>query len=226
MFCPNCGKQIHDSAAMCEYCGYEMAVYQEKAAVMPQQPVVQPVMQPAEPAVSAPTPNAGGYTIPQQPAYYAPPVVQTPQKRENVVTGIVGALVGAAIGGGSIILFSQLGLVSALSGLLLAVCTLKGYELLGGKLSITGLIVSVILMAVTPYFADRLDWAILVMNELGLGLGEAFNAIPQMLGEGYSVRYYAYTIEPELYTSNLLTLYFFVLLGAVSTVITAFKRKR
>ena len=57
------------------------------------------------------------------------------EKKENVITGIVGALIGAAIGGASIVLLTQLGFIASISGLILAVCTLKGYELLGGKLS-------------------------------------------------------------------------------------------
>jgi len=51
------------------------------------------------------------------------------QKPENVIAGIVGALIGAAIGGAAIILLSQLGVVASFSGIILAICTMKGYEL-------------------------------------------------------------------------------------------------
>lgn len=218
MFCPNCGQQIHDSASMCEYCGYELEQYRQRVAVLPQYAPNQ--------TVQAVPQSAQQYTMPQQGAYQAAATVMTPEKRENVVAGIVGAIVGAAIGGGSIILLSQLGIIAALSGVLLAVCTLKGYELLGGKLSTVGLVICLVLMLVTPYFADRLDWAIMAMNELDLSMGEAFQAIPQMLDEGYSSGIYVHTIDSGDYYANLGMLYLFVVMGAVSTVTSAFKGRR
>ena len=51
-------------------------------------------------------------------------------KPENVLAGVVGALLGCLLGVGCIVLLGQLGYVAALSGIVLAVCTLKGYELL------------------------------------------------------------------------------------------------
>lgn len=42
----------------------------------------------------------------------------------------MGALLGSLVGVVSIIIFSQLGYVAALSGVIMAVCTLKGYEML------------------------------------------------------------------------------------------------
>ncbi len=141
------------------------------------------------------------------------------EKPENVVTGIVGALLGAAIGGGSVILLSQLGYVAALSGLLLAVCTLKGYELLGGRLSKKGIAICLVLMLVTPYIADRLDWAIVVMKEYShVTLGEAFAAIPDLIE--------ADIIEKSKYITNLLMIYGFAVLGAFSTVGSLFRKKK
>ena len=48
-------------------------------------------------------------------------------KGENITGGLVGALLGSLVGVVSIIIFSQLGYVAALSGVIMAVCTLKGY---------------------------------------------------------------------------------------------------
>lgn len=151
----------------------------------------------------------------QTPEQEAAPV----QKPENVITGIVGALIGAAIGAGSIILLSQLGYVASISGLILAICTLKGYELLGGRLTVKGIIISLILMLVTPYIADRLDWAIVVMNSYeDVTLGDAFAAIPMLIEEE--------AIDKAEYIKNLLMIYGFAALGAVSTVANLFKKKK
>lgn len=54
-------------------------------------------------------------------------------KKENLVGGVVGALVGSLLGVASIILLSQMGYVAALSGVIMAVCALKGYELLAAS---------------------------------------------------------------------------------------------
>lgn len=141
------------------------------------------------------------------------------EKRENVVTGAVGALLGAVLGGGSIILLSQLGYIASISGLILAVCTLKGYELLGGRLSKKGIVISIVLMLVTPYLADRLDWAIVIMQEwaeYGVTFAEAFAVVPELLADG--------SIVMSEYVKNLLMIYGFALLGAFSTLKNTLKK--
>lgn len=141
------------------------------------------------------------------------------EKRENTMTGTVGALIGAAIGSGCIILLSQMGFVAALSGLVMAVCTLKGYELLGGKLSKKGVIISLVIMLLMPYLADRIDWAIVVMDAYasdGVTFSEAFASIHYLIEEDI--------IEAAAYWKNLLMIYAFTALGAFGTLRSAFKK--
>ena len=145
--------------------------------------------------------------------------VREVKKQENVVAGFVGALIGALLGAASIILLSQLGYIASISGLILAVCTLKGYELLGGTLSKKGIVISIVLMLVTPYLADRIDWAIFLVQEwaeYNITIGEAFAVIPLLLEDG--------SIEIGEYIKNLLMIYGFVLLGAFSTLKNTLKR--
>lgn len=145
--------------------------------------------------------------------------IKIKEKKENVVAGIVGAAIGALIGAVCIILISQLGYIASISGLVLAVCTLKGYELLGGKLSGKGIAISILLMAVTPYLADRIDWAILIMQEwaeYGIAFGEAFAVFPELLKDG--------TVEMGSYVQNLLMIYGFAILGAFATLRNALKK--
>lgn len=192
MNCEKCGSPIPVGSNRCEDCG---------AVVAPETPVTE----------------ATTTEVPVTETVEAPVV---PEKKDNLLTGIVGALIGAAIGGGAIILLSQLGYVASLSGLVLAICTLKGYELLGGKLSTRGVIVSVLLMLVTPYIADRIDWAIVIMQEFaseGVTFNEGFALVPIFLADE--------AIDAFDYWKNLLMVYGFTALGAVSTVVSAFKKK-
>lgn len=75
---------------------------------------------------------------------------QNAQKTENLAGGIAGALIGSLLGVVCIVLLSQLGYVAAISGVLMAVGVLKGYEKLGGKLTKKGIVISMIIMVYDP----------------------------------------------------------------------------
>ena len=145
--------------------------------------------------------------------------VKEETKKENVVAGVVGAFIGALLGAGCIILISQLGYIASVSGLVLAVCTMKGYELLAGKLSGKGIAISIVLMLLTPYLADRIDWAIFLMQEwaeYGVTFGEAFAIFPELLADG--------SVEMGAYIKNLLMIYGFALVGGFSVVRNSLKK--
>ena len=137
------------------------------------------------------------------------------EKKENMTKGFLGALVGGLIGGASIVLFGQLGIVSALSGLVLAFCTLKGYELLSGELSQKGILVCIAIMLVMPYLADRVSWALVLVRELELLFGDAFLYVHEAVAE--------FSLEAD-YWKDLLLLYIFVALGAYGLVQQVFKK--
>lgn len=138
---------------------------------------------------------------------------------ENVVLGTVGALLGAVLGGASIVLLSQLGYIASISGVILAFCTLKGYELLGKQMSKKGLVISILLMVLTPFIADWIDWALAVMDawaDYGVTFGEALRAIPLLMEDG--------SIDMTEYFKNLGMIYLFVVLGGFYTVKKAIKK--
>lgn len=139
-------------------------------------------------------------------------------KNENVPGGIVGALIGTLIGVASIILLSQLGYVAAFSGIVMAVCTLKGYELLGGKLSKKGIFISIVLMIFMTFIGDRADWAVAVSRQLEIDFLTAFQAIPVLLEEKI--------IDESTYSTNLVLLYFFLIIGAVPTIVSMMKNRK
>ena len=146
------------------------------------------------------------------------PVTPEVKPTENFFMGMIGALGGAVLGGASIILFGQMGYIAALSGLILAFCTLKGYAWLGKGISTKGAILCVILMLVTPYVADYLNWGIELYKELepwGATFKECMEILPEVLTDS--------EVHGE-YIGNLLKLYLFVFLGGVSLLISAFKK--
>ncbi len=131
---------------------------------------------------------------------------QENKKNENILAGVVGALLGSIVGVISIVIFGQLGYIASISGLLLAICTLKGYEFFGGKLSHVGILVSSIIMLVMTYVGLRLDYAISIMVYYEIDIFSAFKGVSEPI------------ISMSSFIGNLILLYLFVSLGAVPTI--------
>lgn len=143
---------------------------------------------------------------------------QIAKKKGNVLTGTVGALLGSLIGVVAIVIIGQLGYVAAISGVLMGVCTLKGYELLGGKLDKIGIAISCVFMLLMVYVGNNIDWALVVVDAFeDITILEAFKAIPDLLANEI--------IPMESYITNIVMVYLFTLLGAFPTVKSAAKSK-
>ena len=110
-----------------------------------------------------------------------------------------------------------LGVVAALSGIVMAVCTLKGYELLGGKLTKKGVVISVLVMLLMVYVGDRCDWAIVVAREMEADFFTSFRAVPALMDMDI--------IDTGVYMSSLLRVYLFTLVGAVPMILSLTKGK-
>lgn len=107
------------------------------------------------------------------------------QKQEQVLPGIVGALIGSLIGAVVIVIVGQLGYVAAVSGLVMAICTLKGYEMLGKKLGTPGIIISCVLMLLMIFLAYQADWSITAAQFYETDFFTAFRAMMDLIKEGY-----------------------------------------
>lgn len=143
---------------------------------------------------------------------------QEAEKRENVIGGAVGALLGSLLGAVCIVVISQLGYVAALSGVVMGVCTIKGYGMLGGKLSKKGVLISAIIMIAMVFFANQADWAITVAAYFEVDIATAFRSVGDLLAEG--------VIDGSVYYANLAMSYLFTLLGAVPTVWNVWKQRK
>ena len=140
---------------------------------------------------------------------------QRKKRQENIVAGVVGAFLGTLLGVVCTVVIGQLGYVASVSGLIMAVGALKGYELLGGRLSKKGAVISSVLILVMTWLAHRLTWAIALASAAGLGVFESFQTIPELLEAGL--------LEGPAYWGDLVMLYLFTLLGAVPTIIAGLR---
>ena len=143
--------------------------------------------------------------------------MEVAEKKENIAAGILGALLGGLVGGAAIILIGQLDIVSAFSGVILAFCTLKGYEHLGGKLGKQGILVCIAVMLAAPYLADRVSWSLAIVEEFQWQFGDAFRYVHEVVKE--------YQMEAD-YWKDLMILYGFTALGAIGIVTPFFNQKK
>lgn len=137
------------------------------------------------------------------------------KRRESLVAGLVGAFLGSLLGMACIIVVSQLGYVASLCGVVMAVCTLKGYELLGSALSRKGAAAAGIITVVMTYVAYQIDCAIQVAVAAEVDVFLAFRNMGMLLKEGY--------LDTGAYWGGLVLLYLFTLLGAAPLIIAALR---
>ena len=139
------------------------------------------------------------------------------EKEENVVTGIVGAFLGSIIGLILIVFIGQLGRIAILSGLVMGVCTIKGYAILSGKMSKKGVFLSIIIMILMTYMAFILDSCVYVLRQNP----EDIAYIDEMVG------FFSESIFTESnYCFEFLKMLGFTLLGAVPAVLGIFRDEK
>ncbi len=163
-----------------------------------------------------------GQAVPQQSkmqtAAQTQTSIMTEAPSENMVTGIIGALLGTLLGAVCIIFFAQMGYVASLSGAVLAACTLKGYKRFGKHLSKKGIAICLILILITPFIADNINWALQIMESSPkYSFIEALTIIPMYIEVG--------AIEMSDYLIHLLMIYGFAVLGAFDSVKEVFSKK-
>ncbi|EKS22190.1 hypothetical protein HMPREF9318_00388 [Streptococcus urinalis FB127-CNA-2] len=137
---------------------------------------------------------------------------------EIIGLGLVGAFVGSLIGAISIVIIGQLGFVAAISGIIMGICTVKGYELLAKKLSFKGIVISIIMMIIMTYIGHKTSFAISVANYYKVGFFRAFQSISQLIKEGY--------IKGNVYYAELFKVYIFTAIGAIPTIINSYRNNK
>ena len=129
------------------------------------------------------------------------------EKHENFAKGLLGAFLGSLLGVACILVISRLGYVSAISGVVMALFSLKGYERFAGALSKKGAGASIVLVLAMTYLANQLDFAIDIALGYGIPVWEVFLAVPALLRDQ--------VVSGGVFWGNLALLYLFTLLRAV-----------
>lgn len=117
---------------------------------------------------------------------------QEKSKPVNMVAGIVGAMIGVLIGVVLWVLIYQMGYIAGIAGFVMMICAIKGFELLGGRLNIPGMIISIVMVLLAVYFAHNIAIAFSIMQEMDkASFGDAYKYIPYLMDYGeFSSAYY------------------------------------
>lgn len=147
----------------------------------------------------------------------------TKAKKGNFLTGVVGALLGAAIGCAVWVLIYMAGYIAGIAGLIMAVCAMKGYELLGGHLDKKGIIASIVILIAGVYFANKISYAWMFYDSLkdyGFTFFDAFRNLGALLEE-----FTALSGEDLVagYTKDLVIGYGLTALATIPNIINAFR---
>lgn len=110
----------------------------------------------------------------------------------NILSGMVGALLGSLIGVVVWFIIYQLGYIAVISGVILAVCAFKGYQMFGGRITKLGIVICTIISAIMLIVAEQICLAVdLVSVYPDVTFFEAFRAVPwlvlEYLGDFYGV---------------------------------------
>jgi len=134
-------------------------------------------------------------------------------KNENILLGTIGALIGSLAGAVIIILLGQLGFVASIAGVAMAYCTLYLYEKFAGKISKTGIIISILIMIIMTFLAENLLISINVSKALNLQTYTTWKVFTKFFDlMKYDI------IDKSAYFTNLFMVYLFTLIGAIGTI--------
>lgn len=154
---------------------------------------------------------------------YAPVAATVVQEKgSNIVTGIVGSLIGSLIGIALWVVVFSLGYIATICGIVLAVCIMKGYELLGGKLDTKGVIISVVITLVMVYVSTHVSYGFEIYRELkayyDIDVFDGIRSVGDFIKEYDDIR--------KSFRRDLAAGYLFTIIGVLSSIFSVGKSKK
>ena len=138
---------------------------------------------------------------------------------DNVLTGTIGAFLGSLIGVALWIGVGLIGYIAAICGIVLAISTIKGYQLFGGKLNKKGIFITILITIVMVFVSQYLSLTLDAYNELktdyDITIFEALQMMPELLTDS--------EISRNFYL-NLGLGYVFTIAGSVSVFKNSYKQ--
>ncbi len=114
--------------------------------------------------------------------------VKAAPKKENVLAGIIGALLFSLAGGICWFVLYQIGFLAGISGLVGIVCAITGYTIFAKKISIKGIIISalaaVLVMALAWYLCLCFDVYKAFKDSAPISFIDAVKIAPEFLKDG------------------------------------------
>lgn len=140
------------------------------------------------------------------------------EPRINMVTGIVGAFIGVLIGVALHVGIYQMGYIASISGIVMMVGAIKGFELLGKGLNIPAIIFCIVIVLAAVFFANKIAMAVEIMREWDYEFGTSYKYIDYLTEVNSE---YA-----SAYMHNLVMGYVFSLIGIIPSIRDFLRGKR
>lgn len=102
----------------------------------------------------------------------------------NIPLGIIGGSLGSLIGVAVWMFVNYLGYISALCAILLVFCCIGGYKKFGGRINISGVIITSVIIIFMVFLANYLSLGISLYSEfknIGASLLDCLSDIPELL---------------------------------------------
>ena len=161
--------------------------------------------------------------------------VETPELREKVVPGILGAFLFSLSAAVVWFLLWQVGYVAGLSGVVGVICAIKGYEIFAKKSSVKGVVIAsvctVVSIVIGWYICICYDYY-LTVEELAAMYPDYFEALPltEFVFSGFEFFEFCEAFEiPGVvseYVSDLAFGLVFTVIGAVGYIVAAAKNAK
>lgn len=165
--------------------------------------------------------QVSGQAIPSA-VFDATPVNTEPAHPENVLAGIVGALLFSLIGGVAYFILYQVNFIAGICGLISVVLGSFGYGLFSGrKNTVKGVIIAIVMTVITLFLAEYCCLSFIIYQELGELYGLTFLDAVRVTP--------AFLVDPDILPSVISDLAIAYLLSGIasfSTILTAVRANK
>lgn len=104
------------------------------------------------------------------------------EPNENVLLGIIGALLFGIVGAIPWVIVAKLGYVAGICGAIIIIASMKGYQLFAKTFSLKGMIICIVLSILLLFGAECVAIALEVQKVFGTSFINSLTGIPDLLG--------------------------------------------